>query len=436
MLGDAAGLAGDDMGLADRVEQRGLAVVDMAHDGDDGRTRLQRLVGVGRVEQAFLDVGFGDALDGVAHLLGDELGGVGVDHVGDLVHRALLHQQADDVDAALRHAVGEFLDGDRLGDDHLAHHALLGDVRGAVPGHALDAAAEGRDRACPLVVAAGRGRQRQAAARLLADLRGLGRRRRRAAGRAAGTTAGTAEGGPRLAVIGTAARGCGGRSLPRRPDHGGLGRRGRVDGPRRARGVEARRARIQTRRPCADIAHRGARRELARRRRRPGGAPGHDAAAGAAAAGAARGVGLRGRRDLARRLGRAGLLLIHALARGAFDAALALVFLAAALLLLALAGEGRFTLLALALLAQGALAGLFLGDPAGLGLAASRVGEGALARILFLVGERAQQHARCGPRRGRRRRRGRGPRSRLLDLRLRGAGDRLLLDLGSGERAA
>ena len=31
VLGDAAGLAGDDVGVADAVEQRGLAVVDVAH---------------------------------------------------------------------------------------------------------------------------------------------------------------------------------------------------------------------------------------------------------------------------------------------------------------------------------------------------------------------------------------------------------------------
>jgi hypothetical protein len=37
MLRDAAGLARDDIGLADRVEQRGLAVVDMAHDRDHRR---------------------------------------------------------------------------------------------------------------------------------------------------------------------------------------------------------------------------------------------------------------------------------------------------------------------------------------------------------------------------------------------------------------
>ena len=45
VLGDAAGLAGDDVRRADAVEQRGLAVVDVTHHGDDRRARLeQRLV--------------------------------------------------------------------------------------------------------------------------------------------------------------------------------------------------------------------------------------------------------------------------------------------------------------------------------------------------------------------------------------------------------
>ncbi len=41
VLGDAAGLAPRHVGLADGVEQRRLAVIDVAHDGDDGRPRLQ-----------------------------------------------------------------------------------------------------------------------------------------------------------------------------------------------------------------------------------------------------------------------------------------------------------------------------------------------------------------------------------------------------------
>ena len=67
-----------------------------------GARGVQRRRIVGGVEQAFLDVGFGDALDGVAEFLGDELGGVGVDHVVDLHHLALLHQDLDDVDARAR----------------------------------------------------------------------------------------------------------------------------------------------------------------------------------------------------------------------------------------------------------------------------------------------------------------------------------------------
>ena len=39
VLGDAAGFARGDAGLADRVHQRGLAVVDVAHESDDRRAR-------------------------------------------------------------------------------------------------------------------------------------------------------------------------------------------------------------------------------------------------------------------------------------------------------------------------------------------------------------------------------------------------------------
>jgi hypothetical protein len=48
VLGDAAGFARHDVGLADRVEQRGLAVVDVAHDGDDRRARAISAAGPGR----------------------------------------------------------------------------------------------------------------------------------------------------------------------------------------------------------------------------------------------------------------------------------------------------------------------------------------------------------------------------------------------------
>ena len=125
MLGDAAGFAGRDLGRTNGVEQRGLAVVDVAHDGHHRRPRHQRGRIVGGVEQALLDVGFGDALDGVAQFLGEQLGGIGVDHVVDLRHVTLPHQELDHIHAALRHAVGELLDGDGFRNGDLAHQLFF-----------------------------------------------------------------------------------------------------------------------------------------------------------------------------------------------------------------------------------------------------------------------------------------------------------------------
>ena len=53
VLGDATPLAGGHLGRPDRVEQAGLAVVDVAHDGHDRRARLEerRIV---LLEQHFL----------------------------------------------------------------------------------------------------------------------------------------------------------------------------------------------------------------------------------------------------------------------------------------------------------------------------------------------------------------------------------------------
>ncbi len=166
MLGDAAGLARHDRGLPDRVEQRRLAVIDMAHDGDHGRTLQQVVVVAGLVEETFLDVRLGDAPHRMAEILGDELGHVGVDHIGDLGHVALLHQHLDHIHGPLRHAVGEILDRDGLGQHDLAGQLLLG-LLSAESLHALRAATEGRQRTRAVLLLAGRRGHGQAAAVLL-----------------------------------------------------------------------------------------------------------------------------------------------------------------------------------------------------------------------------------------------------------------------------
>ena len=99
--------------FAQRVEQRSLAVVDMAHDGDDGRARLpDSRIDRPYADEAFLDIGFGDALHRVAEFVSDELGHIGIDQIVDLVHLALFHQELDHIDGAFGHAVGKFLNGD------------------------------------------------------------------------------------------------------------------------------------------------------------------------------------------------------------------------------------------------------------------------------------------------------------------------------------
>ena len=105
VLGDAAGLAGHHVGRPDPVEQQGLAVVDVAHDGDDRRAGPQVglvLLLVVVVEELGQQLGLAllarvDQAD-----LGAELGGEQLDHVvgqrlGGGDHLPLQQQEADDV---------------------------------------------------------------------------------------------------------------------------------------------------------------------------------------------------------------------------------------------------------------------------------------------------------------------------------------------------
>ncbi len=85
VLGDAAVLGVDDVRVTDRVEQLGLTVVDVTHDGDDRRTGHHILgvvelfgleVDVEGLEQLAVLVLGGDDLDVVAELGAQGLEGV------------------------------------------------------------------------------------------------------------------------------------------------------------------------------------------------------------------------------------------------------------------------------------------------------------------------------------------------------------------------
>ena len=105
MLGDAAGLFLADVGLADGVQQSGLAVVDVTHDGHHRRTGLEVLLAtlvlaVGEVEGleqlAVLVLG-GHDLNDVVHLAAEQLEGLVADglrrghHLAEVEQR--LHQR-------------------------------------------------------------------------------------------------------------------------------------------------------------------------------------------------------------------------------------------------------------------------------------------------------------------------------------------------------
>ena len=98
VLGDAARLTGSDIGIPDRVEQGGLAVVDMAHDHHDRRA-LDHLVVVVLLdlEQPVLDRDNDLLLDLRADLDRDHRSGVEIEGLVDCRHYAQPHQTFDDL---------------------------------------------------------------------------------------------------------------------------------------------------------------------------------------------------------------------------------------------------------------------------------------------------------------------------------------------------
>ena len=112
VLGDAAGLGRDHRGLADRVKQGGLAVVDVAHDGHDRRSRHQ--VGGVVVVGDLLVLFVGCMLD---RDLTFQLAGEQFDRVIGQRHRQghhlpQSHHHGDDPGRRDPEGLGQLLDGD------------------------------------------------------------------------------------------------------------------------------------------------------------------------------------------------------------------------------------------------------------------------------------------------------------------------------------
>src|ERR671910_2249416 len=154
VLRDAAGLARGHLRLADRVEQRRLAVVDVAHDGHDGGARLEVLVVVLERRLRVLLVRDVDDLDLLVELVREHLDGVVGQRLGQRGHLAQLHQLLDDVGDRDAQVLGDVLDrraGVDLDDAGLQDADVLGHRLGVGAAPAPAAA----PRRAPLGAAAG-----------------------------------------------------------------------------------------------------------------------------------------------------------------------------------------------------------------------------------------------------------------------------------------
>ena len=149
-LRDAAGLTLGDIGLADSVQNGGLAVVNMAHDNDNGGT-LDQIGGVVLLlhKQALFDGDMDLMLDLGVELLGNQGGGVEVNDIGDGMHLAHLHEFGHDLGSALLQAGSQLTDGDLIGDGDLE----LG-IAGLLQLDALQALGLGLTAAAELLAAA------------------------------------------------------------------------------------------------------------------------------------------------------------------------------------------------------------------------------------------------------------------------------------------
>ena len=116
VLRDAAGLAGRHLGLADRVEQRRLAVVDVPHDRDHGRAVDQLLVGVLEGGLGLGVLGRADHVDLLVEGLGEHRDRVVGQGLRERRHLAQLHQLLDHLGGAQLERLGDLLDGGARAD--------------------------------------------------------------------------------------------------------------------------------------------------------------------------------------------------------------------------------------------------------------------------------------------------------------------------------
>ena len=125
MLGYTTSFARRDIGLAQGIQQRGFAVINMPHHGNHRGAELQIFDRLVFNLQAGFHIGFRDPAGPVAEFRGNQFGGVRFDCLIDRRHDAKRHQLLDHIDGALSHPVGKLLNRDHVWNDDLTDTLLI-----------------------------------------------------------------------------------------------------------------------------------------------------------------------------------------------------------------------------------------------------------------------------------------------------------------------
>ena len=120
VLGDAAGLFAGHIGFADGIQQRSLAVIDVAHDGDHGRALEQILLLFGNLHLLLRFFFVGDGGGGGAKLARDFGGELGIERLVDGGEDVAIDQLLDDQAGLDVQLFGKLFDGDAFGNGDLA----------------------------------------------------------------------------------------------------------------------------------------------------------------------------------------------------------------------------------------------------------------------------------------------------------------------------
>ena len=126
VLGDAACFAAGDVGLAYGVEQRGFTVVNVTHDGNHGRARLERFRRVHFLGNQIIVFREADLFNFVPEFGGHKGGGVDIEGLVDGGHDAKTKENLDDLVGFQTHLVGHVGNADGFGNTDLALGCLQG----------------------------------------------------------------------------------------------------------------------------------------------------------------------------------------------------------------------------------------------------------------------------------------------------------------------